>query len=1552
MSTIADYLSQAELALAAYSQLTPNISGTQYLSALRDSGRGLAFDQASTFASRWRVVDQKNDSLSGLSATVFEEITTSKRYLAIRGTDDLIDVVTDVVNIGQIGTPVLQPQFWILRAQVRQWISEGTLPDSFNVTGHSLGGFLATGIAAEFSSHVEHAYLYDAPGLNGLLGSATAPILQVLGISFPVSAAKISNIKANAPISSLAVVGAQVGTPISINIENQLFSDVPNPPAARNHSQQVLTDSLAVYALIERLDSSLSVKAIGDVISAASAQNSRTLEATLDIFRKIFGSISTTPSENRDAFYSNLTALTQTINQGGYAETLQVRPLPSSATMLANAKLDDDEGLAYRYALKELNPFVLIGPESFYSPHNTNGELDLHNSTTGEGTLTETWLADRAAFLSWKNQKNTRDVADDGFIQRTDFGAESFLFTDRTLKNSAGQDYSVRALGGNNAQRTNPIQILFGNDASDQWTESQYADHLYGEGGDDLLAGGDGDDYLEGGQGNDRLAGDDGNDILIGGAGDDTLLAGSGSNRLEGGAGFDSYEIASDGLQVIIDTDGTGQLKRDGVVLNGGALVSPNRYLSADGSITYTFVENPVASATLQISGGITIQGFHDGDLGIHLDSGDSSGAPHAPGTFLVTDDDDPDDENDRIFSAVVSVIDAEIIVNIVDNLDVETGSGNDIVGVDGNHVYVDGGIGNDYLSAHPWATFVATTLIGGEGTDVIDGSAGDDQIFGETEIDIEAAIAEGATDPGSGALGDWLAGADGDDIIIAAAGNDVIFGGAGSNTLVGGAGDDHIYGDEHAVWAFVHDTSGYLHVPEGFHFQWTFETGSQYDERGQELPSDIIQLTVANEPSANVIYAGAGNDWVFSGAGDDYLDGGEGDDTLIGDDGINTILGGDGDDVITSGMRGGPSVGYLDGGNGNDVIIAVNGDDSATTRGYYIVGGVGDDRIQGSVGDDYVVAGDGNDEFLGYGGDDYVYGGAGDDYLQSYGSATHLFGGAGNDTLLANNSSYGTVLDGGAGDDLYEFFPSAGSVTISDSEGHNQIVLLQGEFIEEDWLVATSSIYLEWSGDELAVVSDEAGVRIVLSGSEVVPQIYVRHVTDFVDGRWIGDDELIALDTLSVQEAGSDQDDELTGIEGFGNVLSGLSGNDLITGDNGNDTLSGGSGDDVLDGGSGSDIYHFRFGDGRDIISEMDLSLSDVNVLRFGDGITTLDLSVFQTYDDLLLNVGAEDSGDSVTIAGAASQDVIARVEFFDGTVWDVATLRNMAVLISPPELELPVEPPPSTDGAGGVESDPQLAIETGGNAAPEPDSGSNNPGPVIVAPLFNDVPPRTVIANPFFPDSIFPSSEPEPSDASFGTFTSTLDSIGNSSSANAIGTGLAITPLSDLPSSMGTAGGAAGRSGSLLTAFTSGSRVDRTDQLAMRTRDAGAPASASESSNADGSPVPGDQPDVVTQVGRRDPSPGGLSWLAQQTDAPRDSAPALTPWAVANALMQFRLDGIDESTGGNASAGFINLVIPGLPGLSEIAPLGMGTPGLRGEGASLQSFSGLSEGLVALAA
>ena len=66
-------------------------------------------------------------------------------------------------------------------------------------------------------------------------------------------------------------------------------------------------------------------------------------------------------------------------------------PTVGAPTIAGIADTDTDQGLAYRYALKELNPFSVIANTSqansaLYQAHNDQGQLDRFDATTGTGT--------------------------------------------------------------------------------------------------------------------------------------------------------------------------------------------------------------------------------------------------------------------------------------------------------------------------------------------------------------------------------------------------------------------------------------------------------------------------------------------------------------------------------------------------------------------------------------------------------------------------------------------------------------------------------------------------------------------------------------------------------------------------------------------------------------------------------------------------------------------------------------------------------------------------------------------------------------------------------------------------------------------------------------------------------------------------------------------------------------------------------------------------------------------------------------------------------------
>ncbi len=93
MSNTAEYFKSAELALAAYADLD---TGTPDVDKLKADGKGMTATQAADFASRWTVVGTPyNDIVTGVSATVFQEIATGKKALAIRGTQGATDYLAD-----------------------------------------------------------------------------------------------------------------------------------------------------------------------------------------------------------------------------------------------------------------------------------------------------------------------------------------------------------------------------------------------------------------------------------------------------------------------------------------------------------------------------------------------------------------------------------------------------------------------------------------------------------------------------------------------------------------------------------------------------------------------------------------------------------------------------------------------------------------------------------------------------------------------------------------------------------------------------------------------------------------------------------------------------------------------------------------------------------------------------------------------------------------------------------------------------------------------------------------------------------------------------------------------------------------------------------------------------------------------------------------------------------------------------------------------------------------------------------------------------------------
>lgn len=294
-----------------------------------------------------------------------------------------------------------------------------------------------------------------------------------------------------------------------------------------------LSDLLEQFLNFGPFSTSVTIKElISAFLSNATAQPYVTMVANLtpenylDALRKIVD-----PNAAQDTSASNFVDRANDLfyGQNGLDSSLSVKLLdqisPARLTELATNEI------AFRYALKKLNPFAVFGVN--YAVHNANGELDLYDPVTGQGEITEQYLTDRARFAVLNAQ--ALQTFEPNLFQSFDY------FEDINTQTSFGIPVFTD-------------KFIFGGDGNDPIEGGVGNDHLYGGAGYDVINGNDGNDYLEGNGQNDILSGGSGNDKLLGGKGDDTLGGGTGNDTLEGGLGNYTYIYNSgDGFDAIVD---------------------------------------------------------------------------------------------------------------------------------------------------------------------------------------------------------------------------------------------------------------------------------------------------------------------------------------------------------------------------------------------------------------------------------------------------------------------------------------------------------------------------------------------------------------------------------------------------------------------------------------------------------------------------------------------------------------------------------------------------------------------------------------------------------------------------------------------------------------------------------------------------------------------------------------------------------------------------------------------------------------------------------------
>ncbi|GEM_PF-1302495 len=1266
------------------------VRGTEFPSGLNSSILNFGIDLIS---------DVFDIGFDGLSVNQITDLYNFYLRASAKAGEPIYQYDYDEIDIPIINPLVIGPldfDSWEVTT-IAPLTEDGPLADkTFTVAGHSLGGHIASAFSRLVPDAVDAVYTYNAPGFDTAIvqgDDQTESFFQTLH-DIELQASGNSDIETSGFIHQNLfniVVEADLVSDIGTIVGERIvsFSDPEGvidtllekfTIGGVTHSMAPLTNALNVLNLLYQIQPSFTVAEGNSILQSQSniKSDNQILDSLLLDFIDLL-SVNKNSIDTED-IYTSINAIKDKLFVDPNALVLVPNPNFQNLTITSLTTTSDDEtisipaatlkqeaenSIAYRYALQELNTFVITGNDSIYDIHNQPnkngvGPLDLYDPNTNTGTLTELYLTDRAKFLELKIQLGLSDKEG----TETGFDYYEDKATGLIIKNKDATDSGIQ---------NNP-NFIFGSDEVDDIEGGNNADHLFGGADSDVINGGAG------------------NDIIEGNAGDDEIVGGKGQDILFGGEGFDRYFVAN-GDVISDDNEGEGLIQFRRQLQNGGftdSTVKAGVRKSTDPASTYKSIDEKftyvLGGTTLNITidyddipdETITVLNFANGNLGINLIEADDGqligtefednyelelrGEPE--GVFLDSDlevDDwidtadaiqmQLDDIIQQIADAESSgedttaleaqrVVVEETLFNTKGRLLDQTGAGlptliqtfggNDNVtlydAAGFTNVIVEAGNGNDFISSGDIGrleridiviedepiyvlpetnTGKGNTLSGGEGFDILLGGTRDDNIDGGDDDDVIQG--RGGNDIITGGKGnDFISGSVGNDIILGGDNTDIISGGDGADLIDGGDGDDDIYGDAEFA-ALSHN--------------WERQVLNGAGGRFYTLDEDFSQVDKTK----------GGDDRLFGGDGNDLLDGGIGDDTLYG-------------------------------GNDNDILFGDRNFDLAQLNSGFIIGG--------------------NDRLFGEGGSDLLVGDAGDDLLDG-----------GQDGVF-------DILKGGDDNDTYQFGFGYGVDRVEDSSGDADKVKLLG--------VQPENVLLAEQGGNLVIILLQNGVatndRLVLdqwyrgdaivetiefANGEVWDQTIIEEKTGVTrepseplintNASFIGDPNAsIALLTEgndffldlggNDRIAGGGGDDRIfTGIgndelqgNGGNDELYGEEGNDLLYGQLGNDYLEGGKGNDVLVGGQGNDTYHFNRGDGVDIIQDE----AGNDRVTFASGITANDISVQRNGNDLILQLteNGNKTDDVITINNwFLTDNKIENIQFKDGTNWDAAFIQSL---------------------------------------------------------------------------------------------------------------------------------------------------------------------------------------------------------------------------------------------------------------------------------------------------
>jgi Ca2+-binding RTX toxin-like protein len=309
------------------------------------------------------------------------------------------------------------------------------------------------------------------------------------------------------------------------------------------------------------------------------------------------------------------------------------------------------------------------------------------------------------------------------------------------------------------------------------------------------------------------------------------------------------------------------------------------------------------------------------------------------------------------------------------------------------------------------------------------------------------------------------MSGGAGNDWLVGKGGNDVLNGDAGDDMLEGGAGADTLNGGADRV------SAGLAIDPNDLA---SYGDTITYAASAAAVSIDLALRTASGGDAQGDII---GLDGTYASL--ENVTGSKFNDTLKGDARANRLIGGGGNDT-------------LDGAAGDDVLVSTSGGRSS------LIGGDGDDNLSGGhsqnggngndlmfttfagdatfagatltggAGNDRISAGVGADTLAGGTGDDIMDGGAGNDVLNGDGDNDTLVGGSGNDALQGGVGN--DILAGGLGSDTLNGGADNDTYVFDANSGTDYISGAEGTDIIQISGVGPKDVWLVREGDHLKI--------------------------------------------------------------------------------------------------------------------------------------------------------------------------------------------------------------------------------------------------------------------------------------------------------------------------------------------------------------------------------------------------------------------------------------------------------------------------------------------------